>query len=207
VSTPEHPVDGPPPVPQAAVQSSAGLRRPIAALVAGVAIVAAYLVLGFLQVFAAVVYDWASSRFEEGFGRIASSSLPALSQEGPVAVVLLVVSFLFFWGALPLHQGLRFGQAVGRGVVAAIVAGLVTGVVVSIQYLAIVRNLSSGAGQVLGANSVLRSLAEAANNSVSYFVQTAPLIVLASVILWNWTRSHPLTSDPQVVGPDARVPV
>ena len=182
-------------------------RRPIPALVTAVAIVVAYVVLSFLQLFAAVVYNWASSRFEDGFTGIASSSLSVLGREVPVAVALLVVTFLFFWGALPLYDGLRLGQAVGRGVVAAIVAGLVTGVVVSIQYLAIVRNLSSGVGQALGAGSILRSVAEAADNSVSYFVQTAPLVVLGAVVLWSWTRSHPVTRDTSVVGDDAAGPV
>jgi hypothetical protein len=171
-------------------------------LVSAIAIVVAYLVLNFLQLFGSVAYNWASSHFEVGFGRTAASSLLILGQIVPVAIALLVVSFLFFWGALPLHEGLRLGQALGRGVIAAIVAGVVTGAVVSIQYLAVVRNLSSGAGQVLGAGSVLRSLAEAADNSVSYFVQSAPLILLGAVILWNWTRLHPVTRDPQPAGPD-----
>jgi hypothetical protein len=175
--------------------------------VAAVAVVAAYLALSLLQLFASVVYNWASSHFEEGFGRITAGSLSVVGQSVPVAVALVLVSFLFFWGALPLHEGLRLGQAVGRGVMAAIVAGIVTGVVVSVQYLAIVRNLSTGAGQVLGASSVLRSLAEAADNSVSYFVQTAPLILLGALILWNWTRSHPGTHDQQQVGSDALVSV
>ena len=174
---------------------------------AAAAIVVAYLVLSFLQLFAAVVYNWASSRFEDGFAGSAANSLSVLGREVPVAVALLVVTFLFFWGALPLYDGLRLGQAVGRGVVAAIVAGLATGIIVSIQYLAIVRNLSTASGQVLGAGSVLRSLAEAADNSVSYFAQTAPLVVLGAVILWSWTRSHPAARDSHLVDADARVSV
>jgi hypothetical protein len=175
--------------------------------VAALAIVVTYLVLSFLQLFAAVVYNWASSRFEDGFAGSAANSLSVLGREVPVAIALLVVTFLFFWGALPLYDGLRLGQSVGRGVVAAIVAGIATGIIVSIQYLAIVRNLSSGAGQALGAGSILRSLAEAVDNSVSYFVQTAPLVVLAAVILWSWTRSHPLTRDSSDVSADAAVSV
>jgi hypothetical protein len=183
------------------------VRRPLAALVAGAGVAAVYMGLAFLQVFTSVLYGWASGHFEDDLGTIAPISFQALGQDVPVVIVVLVVSFLFFWGLFPLHAGLRLGQAVGRGVVAAIVAGLVTGIVVSIQYLVIIRNLSSGEGGVLGAGSILRSLAEAADNSVTYFVQTAPFILLGAVILWNWTRSHPLTPTSQVVDPDAPVRV
>jgi len=182
--------------------SSAALRRPIPALIASLAVAVAYLLVGLLEVFASTLYNWASSHFAEGFGESASSSFLVVGQVRPVAIALLIVTFLFFWGALPLHEGLRLGQAIGRGVVTAVVAGLVTGVVVGIQYLAIVRNLSSGAGQVLGAGSV-RSLAEAADSSVSYFVQTAPLVVLGAVILWAWQRSNPANRVATLVGVDA----
>jgi hypothetical protein len=174
------------------IPASGSIRRPLPALIAALAAVAAYLALVALQIFVSVLYDWASGRFEDSLSQVFSASFLTLQQDIPVAIALLVVSFLAFWGILPVHGALRFGQALARGVVAAVIVGVVTGIVVTVQYLAIVRNLSFAAGTGLGADSILRSMAEATDNSATYFAQTAPLVVLGALILWNWTRSHPV---------------
>ncbi len=180
-----------------------GIRRPLPALVAAVGVVVAYLGLAFIQVLASVIYDWASGRFEDDILGLVPSSFIALQQDVPVSIVVLVVTFLMFWGALPIHAGLRLGGAVARGVVAGIAAGVVMGFVVGIQYLVIIRNLSYSAGDSPGAGSILRSLAEAADNSVTSFVQTAPLVLLGALILWNWLGSHPRAPRPGSAGDSA----
>jgi hypothetical protein len=169
-------------------------RRPVPAIIAAVCVAASYLLLGLLQIAVSVTYDWASSRFQESFGQIFSISFLSLRQELPVVIVVVIVAFLGFWGMLPIHGAIRFGQALARGVLGAAIVGVVVGIVVTIQYLAIVHNLSVTDGTGLGADSVLRSMAEAADNSVTHFVQTAPLVVLGALILWSWTRAHPRAS-------------
>jgi hypothetical protein len=183
MTTPASPYGPPPRLPY---------RRPAPSVVAALGIVVTYFVLAFLQVAVAGLYNWGSSRFQDNFLLIGPNAVFAMQQEIPVLIVVAVVSFLFFWGIAPIHESLRLGQVLGRAVCAALAAGLLSGVALIVVYLGTISNLAAQSSGLLGANDILRSSAEAVVQGASYFVQTSPLVVLGAVILWNWTRTHPL---------------
>jgi hypothetical protein len=166
-------------------------RRPLPAFVAAAGIVVAFLVLQLLMVAVAGVYNWAASRFSETVAQILASSSAALRGEVVPMVVILIVSFLFFWGIAPIHSALRLGQAIGRGIWAAVVSGVITGIALVIQYLAVLNSPPLSNYGTPSLHDLLRGAAEASVQGVTSFAQTATYIVLGAVILWNWMRVHP----------------
>ncbi|MDQ1544472.1 MAG: hypothetical protein QOK08_2110 [Actinomycetota bacterium] len=166
-------------------------RRPLPAFVTAAGIVVAFLVLQFLMVAVAGVYNWAASRFSEAIVEILASSATALRGDVVPMAVILVVSFLIFWGIAPIHSALRLGQALGRGIWAAVVSGVITGIALVIQYLAVLNGPPLSAYGTPSLHDILRGAAEASVQGVTSFAQTAAYIVLGAVILWSWMRVHP----------------
>jgi hypothetical protein len=166
-------------------------RRPLPAFVTAAGIVLAFLALQFLMVAVAGVYNWAASRFSETILEILASSATALRGDVVPMAVILVVSFLIFWGIAPIHSALRLGQALGRGIWAAVVSGVITGIALVIQYLAVLNSPPLGAYGTPSQHDILRGAAEASVQGVTSFAQTAAYIVLGAVILWSWMRVHP----------------
>jgi hypothetical protein len=176
-------------------------RRPLPAFVAAAGIVVAFLTLQFLMVAVAGVYNWAASRFSETIVQILASSSATLRGEVVPIVVILVVSFLFFWGIAPIHSALRLGQAIGRGIWAAVVSGVITGIALVIQYLAVLNSPPLSVYGTPSLHDILRGAAEASVQGVTSFAQTAAYVVLGAVILWSWMRVHPRSADSTDAGP------
>lgn len=170
----------------------ARIRRPLPAIVTAAGVVGAYVVLAFLPTLAASLYNWASGRFSGSVFQASGIAGTSLGQEVPQFIAVVIVVFLFFWGATPIHGVLGLAQVIGRSVVTAIVAGLTCGVVVTVQYVGTVNRLAGLEGGAARPTDVLRSVAEAAVQGVGFFAQVLPLVLLGGVILWNWTRAHPL---------------
>ncbi len=195
------PVYGPPPA--AASTPRAGIRRPLPALVAALGVVVVYVVLVSLPVLASSVYNWASFRFEGDLGQSISIAWRSIGKEFPQFVAVVVVVFLFFWGIAPIHGTLRIGQVLVRSILAAIATGLVCGIVVIAQYTLTLSELVSAQSGVARPSDLLRSMAEGAVQGVGFFAQIVPLVVVAALILWNWTRGHPVETGPAAVEPSA----
>jgi hypothetical protein len=170
---------------------STRIRHPLPALVAAAGLVVAYLVLQFMWLAVAGLYNWALSRFSESLAEVLASSMTALRQDAVPAVVILIVSFLFFWAVAPIHPALRLGQVLGRGIGAAIAAGVIADIALVIQYAAVLSTppLANYGSPTL--HDLLLGAGEASVQGANSFAQTAVYIVLGAVILWNWMRVHP----------------
>ena len=192
MSSPEQAVYRPPVVPGSTPQLAKSARRPIPSLVTTAAIVAAFLLLVLVQVLVASTYSLVTS----GLGSLASVAVQVTGQALPVVVVVVIVGFLFFWGVAPIHGGLRIGQVIGRSLVCAITVGVVLAAMFFVQFLILV---SSPAQSQLGSPSLhdfLRNATQSTGEAVDYFAQTVALIVLGAVLLWNWSRTHPVKPRP-----------
>jgi hypothetical protein len=181
------------------------IRRPLPVLVAAIGIVVAYVALALLPSLAASLYSWASGRFSDSVFQAGSIAGLSLSQDVPQFVVIVIIAFLFFWGATPIHGAMGLAQVIGRSIGTAIVAGLACGLVVAVRYVGTVDRLAGVQAGSARPTDVLRAVAEAAVQGVGFFAQVAPLVVLGGVILWNWTRAHPLARS--VVTGDPGAPV
>jgi hypothetical protein len=112
-----------------------------------------------------------------------------------------VAAFLFYWGVLPLHPGLRFGAAAGRSAVAALVAVIVGTIG------AIVRIAQGNLGLIFAGGSFsAKQLEYSAATGIALTASVLPLllslVVLGGLILWNWTRRG-IRSTASDAAPDA----
>jgi hypothetical protein len=137
------------------------------------------------------VYGWAASRFSENLLEILANSAASLRGEILPMAIILVVSFLFFWGIAPIHSALRLGQVLGRGIAAAVASGVIAGVALVIQYTVVLSAPPVNTSGTPRLQDILRGIGEAGVQSATSFTQTAVYIVLAALILWNWMRVHP----------------
>jgi hypothetical protein len=199
MSTTAPPAYGPPTT-APAWHPATRLRRPLPALVASLGIVGAFLLLAIIELVASAVYNEVSSRFSSGPSQVIATSVFSLRQDVPVLIVVLVVSFLFFWGVAPIHAALRIGQVINRGVWCAVAAGIVMGVVFFVQFLVIVSTPAVSAYGGPSLHDLLRNSAQSGVEAVDYFGQTIAFIVLGGVLLWTWTRTHPALDLPAEAG-------
>lgn len=100
-----------------------------------------------------------------------------------------VAAFLFYWGVLPLHPGLRFGAAAGRSVIAAVVA-VTVGTIGAIVRIAQANLGLIFAGGSLNAKQLEYSAATGIAVTASVLPLLLSLVVLGGLILWNWTRRN-----------------
>jgi len=184
-----------PPVPVASAPR-AGVRRPLPALTAAIGVVVAYVVLVSLPVLASSIYTWASFRFEGDLGQSVSIAWRSIGQEFPQFVTVVVLMFLFSWGIAPIRGALRIGQVLLRSILTAVVTGLACGIVVIAQYAVRLSQLAAAQSGSARPTDLLRSMAEGAVQGVGFFAQLAPLVVVAALILWNWSRNHPVRTTP-----------
>jgi hypothetical protein len=185
------------------------VRRPVPSLVAALGIVVVYVVLQFVWLAVAALYNWAAGRFAKGIVQELSFTLMSLRPDIVPMIVILTVGFLFFWGVAPIHSALRLGQAIVRGVWAAVVSGIIVGIALVIQSIVELNSPPFSTYGPPSLHSILRGSGEAIVEGASSFAQTAAFIVLGAVILWNWMRVHPRSMPPveAPVGSPADAPV
>lgn len=170
------------------------LRRPgvLPALLAALGILAALVVLGFLQAtFTALSVVVQGPLGSEFFGEIWASQLAA-ALAGPVPIAIGV--FLCFWQIAPIAPGLRLAHVVTRAVLAAL-AGALLLFVLGLLFGFLLWLLSlAGAFDGGGLSGVLPLTASPLVllfRSLGVLVSVLPVVVLGAVLLWGWLQRHP----------------